>query len=74
MRETQHKDEDKILKVSEFDALFFRFENLPKDRTIILCLQGFGVISIIGLNTNLARIGYQVVQVSHIGMYTRIQI
>ncbi len=63
MRETQHKDKDKILKVSEFDALFIRFEIMPKEKTIILCLQGFSVINIIGLNANLARIGYLVVQV-----------
>jgi hypothetical protein len=63
LREIQHKDEDKTLKASEFDALFLRFEIIPKERTIILCLQGFSVISIIGLNANLARIGNIVVQV-----------
>jgi len=63
LREIQHKDEDKTLKVSEFDALFLRFEIIPKQRTIILCLQGFSVISIIGLNANLAKIGNIVVQV-----------
>jgi hypothetical protein len=74
LKETQCKDKDKILKVSEFDAPFLRFEFLPKERTVILCLQGFGVVSIIGLNTNLARIGDLVIQVSHTRMYTRIQI
>ncbi len=72
MRETQHKDEHKILKVSEFDASFLRFENFPKERTVILCLQGFGVVSITGLNANLVRIGDLVIHFFHIGMYTRI--
>ncbi len=63
MRETQRKDE--ILKVSEFEAPFFRFEILPKERAVILCLRGFGVVSIIGLNLDLARTGNLVIQVFH---------
>jgi hypothetical protein len=60
--------------VNEFDAPFLMFEILLKEIAIILCLQGFGAVSIIGLNAHLAKIGNLVIQVFHIGMYTRIQI
>jgi len=48
---------DEILVMSEFDFPFLRFDILPRDRTIILCLQGFGLVNIIGLNPDFARIG-----------------
>jgi hypothetical protein len=44
---------DKVLAMSEFDFPFPKYDLLPKERVVILRLQGFGVVSIIGLNLNL---------------------
>jgi hypothetical protein len=43
---------DEILVMSEFDFPFLRFDIVPRERTIILCLQGFGLVNIIGLLTH----------------------
>jgi hypothetical protein len=72
LKEVQHRDE--ILVISEFDFPFPRFDILLKERTIILRLHGFGVVRIIGLNPNLARVGDVVLFVTHTRMYTRIHI
>jgi hypothetical protein len=72
LEEAQHKDE--ILVVREFDFLVPRFNILPKHGVDILQLQGFGVVSIIRLNSYLAQIGDLVIQVTHTSMYTKIQI
>lgn len=68
----QHRDE--ILVVSEFDSPFPRLDILPKEVAVILRLQGFGVVNIVGLNPNFARIGDLAIQVIHTGLYTRIQV
>ncbi len=52
LEEAQHRDE--ILVVREFDFPFPRFNILPKHGADILQLQGFVVVSIIGLNSDLA--------------------
>jgi hypothetical protein len=41
--------------MSEFDFPFPHFDILPREGVIILRMQGFGVVSIIGLNPNLAK-------------------
>jgi hypothetical protein len=63
LKEAYLKDE--ILVMSEFDFPFLRFDILPRERIIILCLQGFGLVNIIGLNPNFAKIGDLVIQVTH---------
>jgi hypothetical protein len=68
----QHKNE--MLVVSEFDFPFRRFDILPREGAVILRLQGFGVVSIIGLNLNFVRIGDLAIQFAHTRMYTRIQV
>ncbi len=72
MKEAQHKDG--ILAINEFDFPFPKFDILPKEGTIILRLQGFSVVSIIGLNLDLTKVGDLALIVTHIGMYTRVQI
>jgi hypothetical protein len=69
LEKTQHKDE--ILVVREFDFPFPRFNIPPKHGANILQLQGFGVVSIIGLNSDFAHL---VIQVTHTSMNTKIQI
>ncbi len=56
---------DEILVMSEFDFPFLRFDILPRERAIILRLQGFGLVNIIGLNPDFARIGDFAIQVTH---------
>jgi hypothetical protein len=63
LKETYLKDE--ILVMSEFDFPFLRFDILLRERAIILRLQGFGLVNIIGLNPNFARIGDLAIQVTH---------
>jgi uncharacterized RDD family membrane protein YckC len=70
--EAQHKNE--ILAVNEFDFPFPRFDILPREGVVILHIQRFGVVSIVGLNPNFARIGDLATQVTHTRMYTRIQV
>ncbi len=53
LKQDQYKDE--ILAISEFDFPFPRSNILPREGVIILRMQGFGVVSIIGLNPNLAK-------------------
>ncbi len=72
MEKARHINE--ILVVNEFDFPFPRFDILLKHGVDILQLQGFGVVSIIGLNPELAQIGDLVIQVTHISISTRIQI
>jgi len=72
LREVQHKDQ--ILVINEFDFPFPKFDIMPKEGAIILKLQGFSVVSIIGLNPDLAKVGNLALLVTHVGMYTRVQI
>jgi hypothetical protein len=71
-REVQRIDE--ILAINEFDFPFPRFNTLPKEGAVILKLQGFRVVDIVGLNPNLARIGDLALLIAHIRVYTRVQI
>ncbi len=68
----QHKDE--ILAISEFNFPFPRFDTLPREGVIMLRLQGFGVVCIIGLSLDLAKTRNLVVLITHIGMYTKVQV
>ncbi len=72
LREAQQKVE--ILAMNEFDSPFPRFDTLPREGAVILCLQGFGVVNIVGLNPDFTRKGDLAIQVTHIGIYTRIQV
>ncbi len=70
LRQAQLKDE--MLAISEFDFPIPHFDILPREGVIILRLQGFGVVSIIGFNPDLARTRNLVI--IQIGMYTKVQI
>jgi hypothetical protein len=48
LQNVQHKD--KILAIGESDSPFPKYDLLPKEGVIILRLQRFSVVSIIGLN------------------------
>jgi len=72
LREVQCRDES--LAISEFDFSFPRFDLLPRERTVILKLQGFRVVNIVGFNPDLARVGDFALLVTHTKMYMRVQI
>jgi hypothetical protein len=65
---------DKVLAMSEFDFPFPKYDLLPKERVVILRLQGFGVVSIIGLNLNLTIVSDLALFIIHSGMYMRVQV
>jgi hypothetical protein len=69
-REVQHRN--KILTIDEFDFPSPRFDILLREGAIIFKLQGFGVVSILGFNLNLARIHDLVLLITHAGMYTKV--
>lgn len=72
LEEAQHIKE--ILVISEFDFPFPKFDILPRYGVVILQLQGFGVVNIIGLNLDLAWVGDLAIQIVRTKMYTRIEI
>ncbi len=72
LEEAQHIKE--TLVISEFDFPFPKFDILPRYGAVILQLQGFGVVSIIGLNPDLAWVGDLAIKIIHTEMYKRIQI
>lgn len=55
LQNVQHKD--KILAIDEFDSPFPRYNLLPWEGIIILRLQRFSVVTIIGFNLDLAKVG-----------------
>ncbi len=72
LRHAQHKDE--ILAINEFAFPFPRFDILPKEGVVILRPQGFRMISIIGINLDLARTRDLALLVIHTGMYIKVQV
>jgi hypothetical protein len=70
----QHKDEIlcEILIVSEFDVP--KVDILSKVGVVILHLQGFKVVNIVGVDPERAQIGNLDVHVSHTSLYTRIHV
>lgn len=68
----QHKNE--MLDVSEFDFPFPRVDILSKVGIVILHLQRFKVVNIVGVDPERAQIGNLDVHVSHMGLYTRIHV
>jgi hypothetical protein len=72
LRHAQHRDE--ILAISEFAFPFPRFDILLKEGAIILRLQGFKVVNIIGLNLDLARTRDLALLVIHTGTYIKVQV
>jgi len=61
-----------IFAINEFDFPFPHFDILLREKIVIIKLQGFGMVSIIGLNPNLARSGDLALLAIQIGMYTRV--
>jgi hypothetical protein len=58
--------------VNRFD--FYTVQNGPQRGAVILRFLGFGVVSIVGIDPNQARVGDIVVEVVHSGFYTRAEV
>jgi hypothetical protein len=58
--------------VRRFD--FFIVRNRPQRGAVILRFLGFGVVRLVGIDPDKARVGDIVVEVAHSGFYTRAQV
>jgi hypothetical protein len=60
--------------ISEFDISFPKFDFIPKERTIIMWLQGFDVVNIVIINLNKAWVSDLAIHMSHARLYTRVHV
>jgi hypothetical protein len=58
--------------VRRFD--FFIVQNGPQRGAVIMRFLGFGVVRLVGIDPNEARVGDIAVEVTHSGFYTRAQV
>jgi len=58
--------------VGRFD--FFTVQNGPQRGAVILCFLGFGVVRLVGIDPDEARVGNIVVEVVHSGFYIRARV
>jgi len=58
--------------VRRFDL--FTIQNGPQRGAVVLRFLGFGVVKLVGIDPNEARVGDIVVEVAHSGFYTRAQV
>jgi hypothetical protein len=58
--------------VGRFD--FFSVQNSPQRGVAIIRFLGFGVVSLVGIDPDVARIGDIAVEVAHSGFYTRTRV
>jgi hypothetical protein len=67
---TQEVREQQI--VGRFD--FYTVQNGPQRGAVILRFLGFGVVSIVGIDPDQARVGDIAIEVVHSGFYTRAEV
>jgi hypothetical protein len=53
---------------------FFTIQNRPQRGSVVLRFLGFGVVRLVGIDPNEARVGDIAVEVVHSGFYTRAQV
>jgi hypothetical protein len=58
--------------VGKFD--FFSVQNGPQRGAAIIRFLGFGVVSLVGIDPDAARIGDIAIEVAHSGFYTRARV
>jgi hypothetical protein len=58
--------------VTRFD--FLTFQNEPQRGAVVLHFLGFGVVRLVGIDPNEARVGDIAVEVVHSGFHTRAQV
>jgi len=59
-------------RVGRFD--FFTVQNGPQRGAVILRFLGFGVMSLVGIDPDAARVGDITVEIAHSGFYTRARV
>ncbi len=67
LEEAQHRDE--VLVVNEFDFPFW-----GGVRIVIMRLQGFRLVQIVGLNLDRTWVGNMVIHVMHFDFYSKVQV
>jgi hypothetical protein len=67
---TQEVREQQI--IGRFD--FYTVQNGPQRGAVILRFLGFGVVSIVGIDPDQARVGDIAIEVAHSGFYTRAEV
>jgi hypothetical protein len=67
---TQEIREEQL--VGRFD--FFTVQNGPQRGAVILRFLGFGVVRLVGIDPDEARVGDIVIEVAHSGFYTRARV
>jgi len=67
---TQESHEQQLVR--RFD--FFTTQNRPQRGVVILRFLGFGVVRLVGIDPDEARVGDIAVEVAHSGFYTRVQV
>ncbi len=58
--------------INRFD--FFTIQNGPQRGVVVLRFLGFGVVRLVGIDPDEARVGDIVIEVAHSGFYTRAQV
>jgi len=65
--------EDRELNiVRRFD--FLTVQNGPQRGAVILCFLGFGVVRLVGIDPDAARVGDLAIEVAHSGFFTRARV
>jgi hypothetical protein len=67
---TQDIHEQRLVNI--FD--FFTVQNGPQRSVVILRFLGFGVVRLVGIDPDEARVGDIAIEVAHSGFYTRAQV
>jgi hypothetical protein len=67
---TQEIHEQQLVNI--FD--FFTVQNGPQRGAVILCLLGFGVVRLVGIDPDEVRVGDIAIEVAHSGFYIRAQV
>jgi hypothetical protein len=61
-------------KIGLLDLVFYRFQSGPQRGAVILRFLGFGVVRLVGIDPDEARVGDIAVEVAHSGYYTRARV
>jgi hypothetical protein len=70
--ETITQENRELNLVRRFDS--FTIQNGPQRGSMVLRFLGFGVVRLVGIDPNEARLGDIAVEVAHSGFYTRTQV
>jgi len=58
--------------VNRFD--YYATQGGPQRGAVVLCLLGFGVVTLVGIDPDVTRVGDIVVEIAHSGFHTRAEV